>query len=187
MNSASKDFYDRAKNFAKVNSGMLVVIHTTPDPADAERENRILVDWFTYLSVRGLTSTLASFQNILGGAGKAVTLPCENPEMFDPGYVAPVHKWRKPEPKKGERTRNIGALVAATKASLKAAKPYGDKGRVRTPEEIADDGLTPQQRATKWLAEYQENPPPIPVFSDEMKKELRINRNFDPPMSRAAE
>lgn len=181
MSQGSNEYYNRAKNFLKVNPGMAVTVLTNPDPIDAEHQQRIMVDWFTYFAARDLHAVLENCDRILNGAGKAVTFPCDSPEMFDPSFVMPQHRWRRVVVDKGPQTRNIGEVLKATLESLKAAKPYGDPGRVRSPDEIADDGLMPQQRAEKWLAEYKNNPPPMPVFSDEFRRRGHAKPTKDAP------
>lgn len=167
MNSDSINYYDRARNFVKVNPGMAVSVHSTPDAADAEREKRIMVDWFTYFVERDLQGVLANCERILGGQGKGVTFPCDNPEMFDPSYVTPRYKWSKVAPSEGVRTRDIQAVHKRAVEALRAAKPKGAR-------DMPSRRQAPVQSPDEWLADYQANPPPIPVFSDEFR--ARFNR-----------
>lgn len=166
MNNASNEFYQRAKNFLKVNPGMAAVVHTVPDAADAERESRIKVDWFTYFLERGYKGVLANCERILSGQGKAITLPCESPEMFDPSYAAPRYKWNQQEASQGTRTRDIAELHAETLRQLRSATPRGQRKASQLPQE-------PQQSPQEWLDAYQANPPPLPVFSDEFKRRVQ--------------
>jgi len=168
--NGSNDYYQRARNFLKVNPGMAVAVHTTPDAADAEREHRIMVDWFTYFVERDLQGVLANCERILGGQGKGVTFPCDNPDMFDPSYVAPRHKWHKVAPQPGVRTREIKDLHERTLAALRAAKPKGAK-------DIRQRAVGPVKSPQEWLNDYIANPPPIPVFSDEFRGRLDQNGN----------
>lgn len=167
MNQGSNDYYNRAQNFLKVNPGMAAVVLTNPDAADAERQHKIMVAWFTYFSERGLKGVLANCERILSGAGKAITFPCDDPEMFDPSFVMPRHKWHKVEPDRGPRTRNIAELHQRTMAALRSAKVKGAKPEREKPQ---GPTMTPQE----WLNDYQANPPPIPVFSDEFKRKLGL-------------
>lgn len=166
MNQASAEFYNRCRAFLRANQGMAAVVHANPEQADMARELRIRDEWFTYLHEKGLTSTLATWQFILKGGGKAITVPCDSPELFDPSYVAPRHMWREPKPADQPRTRDIAAVLARTKAELAASKP---RGRANVPTRPSEPVKPPQD----WLDEYQANPPPIPVFSEQFKASMR--------------
>ena len=169
MNQGSNDYYTRAQNFLKVNPGMAAVVLTNPDAADAERQNRIMVAWFTYFSERGLKGVLDNCQRILGGAGKAITFPCDDPEMFDPSFTMPRYRWQKPAPVEGTRTRDIAELHKRTMASLRAAKPKGAR-------DMPEREQAPVKPPHEWLEDYQNNPPPLPVFSDEFRRKYIENR-----------
>lgn len=174
MNAAAENFHQRVKDYAKANAGMMFVIHAKPEPQDRVREDASRKAWFAYLSVNGLTGTLSTWQFILNGSGKAITVPCEKPEWFDPYYVAPVGGYRDPsEPSQRPRV-DVSRVVQRTMASLRAAVP---KGRQPVP---ADHLREPEKTPAEWLAEYQANPPPIPVLSDEAKEKFGIRPPITP-------
>lgn len=160
--NGSNEYYQRARNFLKVNPGMAVGVHTTPEAENAEREKRIMVDWFTYFVERDLQGVLANCERILNGQGKGVTFPCDSPEIFDPSYVTPRHKWHKVAPSEGVRTRDIQAVHKRAVDALRAAKPKGAR-------DMPQRHHAPVKSPDEWLGEYQANPPPMPVFSDEFR------------------
>lgn len=165
MNHASAEFYKRAVGFLQVNPGMSVVIHAKPDPDSARRENEIRLSWFTYLTVRDLNSTLKTWRAILGGGGKSITVPCEDPEIFDPSYCAPAYGYRDPEPPSQDERKDISVAVGNTLRELRAAVPKSGVGRVPAPK-------GPEKPPAEWLRDYQANPPPIPVLSDAARKKF---------------
>lgn len=163
MNAAAANFHQRIKDYARANSGMAFVIHAKPDPQDRAREDAARKAWFAYLAANDLTGTLSTWRFILNGGGKAITVPCEKPEWFDPSYVAPVGGYRDPsEPGQASRG-DVSRVVQRTMASLRAAVP---KGRQPVP---ADHLRDPEKTPKEWLDDYSANPPPIPVLSDEAK------------------
>lgn len=170
--NGSNDYYQRARSFLKVNPGMSAAVHANPDPVDAEREKRIMVDWFTYFVERDLQGVLANCERILNGQGKGVTFPCENPEMFDPSYVTPRHKWHKVVASDGVRTRDIQAVHKRAVDALRAAKPKGAR-------DMPQRHHAPVKSPDEWLGDYQANPPPIPVFSDEFRYRMGISRSAE--------
>ena len=82
----ANDFFDRARAFIAVNPRLVYVIYTTPQQSNLERENAARAAWFAYFEERSMKETLRLCRSILGGGGKAITLPCEKPEMFDLNY-----------------------------------------------------------------------------------------------------
>lgn len=165
--NGSNEYYQRARNFLKVNPGMAVAVHTAPEVENVDLEKRVMVDWFTYFVERDLQCVLATCERILAGQGKGVTFPCDNPEIFDPSYVTPRHKWHKVERQGGTRTRDIAAIHQRTVAALKAAKPRGTK-------QVPERDRSPVKSPDEWLDDYRANPPPIPVFSDEFRARYRL-------------
>lgn len=163
----SENIHERIKAFFKVNPDMACAILSTPEPADAAENEAMKVEWFTYLAVRGHTKALDTWRMILNGGGKAITVPCARPDLFDPSYVAPAQKWRDPNRvvKQSERG-DLSALVENTMESLRNAVPKGQK---RQPKPKTEQ-ISPAQ----WLEDFKANPPPIPVFSDEFKRQMRI-------------
>lgn len=82
------EFFTRFAKFARANPDMLVAIEANLNPAQFPAEADIAQNWLAYLDARGYRSEAALVRGILGGGGKAVTFPCEKPEIFDPAYVA---------------------------------------------------------------------------------------------------
>lgn len=176
MNPASEQFYQRFLAFQKANPGMVHVVRGDQDP-------EIVKAWFTYFHTKGQTGTIDLFRKLLNGNG-VVQFPCKHPQHFEPSYIAPAHSWREPSEARQSRG-DVSHVVERTMASLRAAKP---KGRQPVPpSHIAPPAKTPQE----WLDEYQANPPPIPVFSDEFRAKMRLPYRDDddserPPATGAA-
>lgn len=181
MNNASAEFYKRSRAFLLANPGMAVVIHATPAPDNAAFERHSKQAWFTYLRDKGLHSTLDTWRFILSGGGKAITVPCENPELFDPSYVLPAldKRWREPQPSDHPRTRDIRGVLDRTKESLRTAKPRGSK-------ELPEAERKPEKSPQEWLNDYVANPPPIPVLSDAFRKAMNLPPSRPSPDYREA-
>jgi hypothetical protein len=168
MNHISADYHKRAAAFVRANHDMTAVVHAKPEASEVQRENAIKVAWFTYFQARGMESTLQTCRFILNGGGKAVTFPCERPDLFDPSYEVPRHSWRDPDGAVRSQERgDVSAVVKSTLASLRAANVRGAKPAPPRPQYATQ---SPQE----WLDGYQDNPPPIPVFSDDFKRKLGL-------------
>ena len=163
----SENIHERIRSFFKANHDMACAILTTPEPADAAENEAMKIEWFTYLAVRGHTRALDTWRMILNGGGKGITVPCARPDLFDPSYVAPAQKWRDPNRvvKQGERG-DMSRVIETTLDSLRNALPKGQKRQTKPKVE--------QIPPAQWLEEYKANPPPIPVFSDEFKRQMRL-------------
>ena len=175
MNITREQYHQRVLDFHRANRDMAFMVHGKPQPGgDWQREDAARKAWFAYLTINGLTGTLNTFRHLLN-EGKAVMFPTEKPEWFDPSYVAPVHGYRDPtEP--GQQARgDVSRVVQETLASLRAARP---KGRQPVPPaHLREPTKTPKE----WLDEYQANPPPIQVLSDEARSKFGL-----PPPDEAA-
>jgi hypothetical protein len=82
----SDEFYAKAKGFLKLNPAMTFVIETRPQ-TDVARHERARAQWLDYCDREGLRSTAATWRFIWAGGGKAVTVPTEDPGVFDLSYV----------------------------------------------------------------------------------------------------
>ena len=154
MNQVSEQFYQRYLAYQRVNPGMVHVVRKGDDD-EAVRA------WFTYFQVKGQTGTLRLFKQLLDEK-KAVQFPCRLPELFEPSYEPPKHQWR--DTSTGEVSRgDVSRVVQGTLASLRNAVP---KGRPPVPKSHL---VEPVKSPDQWLADYQANPPPIPVLSDEAR------------------
>jgi hypothetical protein len=154
MNQAAEQYHQRALAFQRANPGMVFVVRGDESSAQVRA-------WFTYFHTRGQTGTISLFRQLLNNKG-VVQFPCEKPEHFDPSYEVPRHQWRAPEDAPQSR-RDMSRVVERTMASLRAAKP---KGRQPVPR---DHLAEPVKSPHEWLEDYQANPPPVPVFSDEFR------------------
>jgi len=163
----SDNIHERIRSFFKVNPDMACAILTTPEAADAADNEAMKVEWFTYLAVRGHTRALDTWRMILNGGGKGITVPCARPDLFDPSYLAPAQKWRDPNRAvKQDERRDVSAVLDRTMDSLRNAVPKGQKRQ----EKPKAEQISPAQ----WLEDFKSNPPPIPVFSDEFKRQMKI-------------
>lgn len=163
MNPASEQFYQRFLSFQRANPGMVHVVRGSDQP-------EIVRQWFTYFHTKGQTGTIDLYRQILSGNG-VVQFPCISPEHFDPSYETPRYQWREPDGQRVSRG-DVSQVVHSTLNSLRNAKP---KGRQPVPKShLAEPVKTPAE----WLDDYQDNPPPIPVLSDEARaKFMRRDRD----------
>jgi hypothetical protein len=81
----SQKFYDKAKSYMKLAPDATFIIWSNPTE-DAERQTRARAMWLSYLEHEDLHKTAKTFKTIWGGAGKAVTVPSEDPRTFDLRY-----------------------------------------------------------------------------------------------------
>jgi hypothetical protein len=76
------------------------------------------------------------------------------------------------------RTKQAGlAHARETMQQLRAAIPWGEEGKVDAAkaQEPADEiGLSPAQKAEKWLREYSADAKPLPMLSDSARKALSL-------------
>jgi hypothetical protein len=176
MNQAAEQYHARASAYVRANPGMHVMVRGNAKGEDRQRQKEIAAAWFTYFHVRGQTGTIATFRSILNGAG-SVMFPCDCPTLFDMSYVPPVHVWREPQGASDSRS-DVSHVVERTLDSLRRAVP---RGRKPVPK---DHLKAPEKTPSEWIADYQANPPPIPVFSDEFRDKFGLPRK--PPRTEAA-
>ena len=81
----SKKFYDKAKSYMKLAPDATYIIWSNPTE-DQERQTKARAMWLDYLDAQGLRQTAKTFKSIWGGSGKAVTVPSEDPRVFDLSY-----------------------------------------------------------------------------------------------------
>ena len=165
MNPASEQFHQRAAAFNRANPGMIYVVRKGQDDESVRA-------WFTYFNSRGQVGTIDLFYKLLNEK-HPIQFPCRLPEHFEPGYEAPRNQWRDPSSGEIVSRGDVSAVVESTMASLRAARPRGRQPV--PPEHLKPPEKTPQQ----WLNEYQANPPPVPVFSDEFKARLAKRDRFE--------
>lgn len=164
MTAASDEFYARCKSIMKAAGGGFI-IYAKPDPADEVR-NQIAADkWLAYLASKGLDKTAAVWRQILSGGGKAITVPFEDPELFETGYVNPypVPRWNPPPVIRARG--NVSQQVERAKQSMRAYKPKREKW-----EPVPEPLVSPHE----WLAQQEANPDPIPMLSDAMREKLGL-------------
>jgi hypothetical protein len=82
----SDKFYTSAKGYLKVNPSMAYVIWSNPTE-DQDRQMKARAMWLEYLEQNGLHKTAKTWKSIWAGAGKAVTVPAEDPGVFDLRYM----------------------------------------------------------------------------------------------------
>jgi hypothetical protein len=164
MNQAAEQYHQRALAFHRANPSMVFVVR-------GGDHTRQVQSWFTYFYSRGQTGTISLFRQLLNGKG-VVQFPCEWPELFDPSYVAPTHQWQAPEDRPQSR-RDMSRVVDQTLHSLRNAVP---RGRQPAPKDhLKEPELSPQE----WLAQYRDDPPPIPVLSDEARAKMGLHQPRD--------
>lgn len=101
----SAKFYDKAKSYMKLAPDAAYIIWSNPSE-DHERQKKARAMWLDYLEHEKLAITAKTFKTIWGGAGKAVTVPAEDPRVFDlryhPEQNAPTSsygaRWRARDP-----------------------------------------------------------------------------------------
>ena len=102
----SDEFYANLKSYVKINPSMMFVIWSNPTEA-IDRQTKAKAMWLDYLEDQGLYKTAKVWKSIWGGNGKAVTVPSEDPRIFDlryhPDQDAPrtsygAHRQAKPTP-----------------------------------------------------------------------------------------
>jgi hypothetical protein len=85
----SKKFYDKAKSYMKLAPDATYIVWSNPTE-DTERQTKARAMWLDYLDAQGLQQTASTFKAIWGGNGKAITVPSEDPRVFDLSYH-PAH------------------------------------------------------------------------------------------------
>lgn len=166
MNQAAEQYHQRAAAFVRANPGMYVMVRGNAKGEDRQRQKEIAAAWFTYFHVRGQAGTIATFRSILNGNGP-VMFPCECPTIFDPSYEPPAHVWREPNGQAESRS-DMSHVIERTLDSLRRAIP---RGRQPVPKDhLKEPEKTPQE----WLNDYRDNPPPIPVLSDEARAKFGV-------------
>lgn len=81
----SDEFYANVKSYIKINPSMMFIIWSNPTEA-VERQTKARAMWMDYLEAQGLHTTVKVWKAIWNGEGKAVTVPSEDPHIFDLGY-----------------------------------------------------------------------------------------------------
>ena len=81
----SDEFYTKVKGYLKLNPGMTYIIWSNPTE-DHDRQTRAKAMWLDYLEAKGLKHTASTWKMIWGGGGKAVTVPTEDPTIYDLTY-----------------------------------------------------------------------------------------------------
>ena len=81
----SDEFYTKVKGYVKLNPSMTYVIYTNPTE-DHDRQTKAKAMWLDYLEAKGLKNTASTWKFIWSGGGKAVTVPTEDPMIYDLTY-----------------------------------------------------------------------------------------------------
>lgn len=97
----SDELYTSAKGYLKVNLSMAYVIFSTPSE-DHHRQTKARAMWLDYLEAKGLDKTAKTWKSIWAGAGKAVTVPAEDPRVFDLRYHPAQDAPRRPYEARGQ-------------------------------------------------------------------------------------
>lgn len=82
----SAKFYDKAKSYMKLAPDATYIIWSNPTE-DHERQKKARAMWLDYLDSQGLKQTARTWKAIWAGAGKTVTVPSEDPCVFDLRYM----------------------------------------------------------------------------------------------------
>jgi hypothetical protein len=80
--------------------------------------------------------------------------------------------------------QKVLAHARDTMQQLRAAVPINEKGKVDAAKAVEPEdekGLSPGEKAEKWLAMYSANPPALPKLSDATRRAMGL-----PPLSEAA-
>jgi hypothetical protein len=81
----SEEFYTKVKGFAKLNPQMMFIIESVPKE-DQARQEKARAAWLDYLAANNLKGTVSTWKFIWAGGGKAITVPAEDPRIFDLKY-----------------------------------------------------------------------------------------------------
>jgi hypothetical protein len=82
------DIYEAMRFYVQKFPNDTVVLESKPDdPSTIRFQREVRNDWFAYLDRKGLKHTRSTWELILRGYGKALTLPCANPDEFDKEYA----------------------------------------------------------------------------------------------------
>ena len=79
------EFYKNAKGYMKINSTMTYIIWSNATE-DVERQEKAKLLWLNYLDAKDMRLTAKVWKSIWNGAGKAITVPSEDPRTFDLRY-----------------------------------------------------------------------------------------------------
>jgi hypothetical protein len=162
-------FYDRWTAWRKANGGRFnYSIATNPEPEDKQRAEKAKRLWLYYLESNGYKATASTWRNIWAGAGKGVTVPCEKPELFDPTFEYPSDAWQDiSHPSRVSRS----AVSSAVDRARIAARAYKPESRGPTPPEHLRE---PVDAPFDWMRGAEEDRPPIPVLSDQLRSKLGL-------------
>ena len=100
-----EELHEKMKSYLKTNPQLAFVIMTSPNE-DHARHNKAKVAWLAYLDANGLKKTASTWRMIWNGGGKAVTVPTEDPCIFDMKYNPDYNAPRRPYGARG-RARDI--------------------------------------------------------------------------------
>jgi hypothetical protein len=81
----SDEFHASVLKFFRQNQSLAYVIYSNPT-ADVDRQIAARAQWLDYLESKNLTGTAKTFKAIWNGGGKAITVPTEDPTIFDLSY-----------------------------------------------------------------------------------------------------
>lgn len=110
----ANDFQLRCLSYMK-SVGRGYIITGKPRPEDKRANDAAADAWFCYLNRMGLSELAKTWRYILDGCSRSITVPCEKPELFDPGYEAPL----RPPPWRGvQNARDVSPIIR--KASVEA-------------------------------------------------------------------
>ena len=79
------EFYANVKSYTKMNPSVMFIIWSNPSE-NHERQTKARAIWLDYLESQGLHTTAKVWKAIWNGIGKAVTVPSEDPRIFDLSY-----------------------------------------------------------------------------------------------------
>ena len=91
----SEEFHTKMKGFVKIHPQMMFIIESVPKE-DHARQEKARAAWVEYLTANNLRNTVSTWKFIWAGGGKAVTVPAEDPCIFDLKYHPQQDAPRKP-------------------------------------------------------------------------------------------
>jgi hypothetical protein len=156
------EFIKRSLSMAKAAGGG-VAIYTNPPAGSFADNERMANEWLFYFESVGLWGLAATCRGILSGRGKAISVPCEKPELFDLTYVPPsvAPSWRG-EQAGGRDASSVASRLGVSQSMVKAARA------ARRPEE--PEAVNPVEAARAWLADPRNRSLEGVAFSPEMRR-----------------
>jgi hypothetical protein len=163
-----KPFTQQFSDYYKQNRDAVFVWKAHMDDAEEKkRADRVLSAWLVYLEERGHYATLRTWKFIADGGGRALTFPCEEPEIFDITYT----RSERPAARYEERAPNPDRVARKQIADkVPEAAPSTRPPRDKRCSDYEVEAARPQT-AKELGEEFQREKPPI---SDSLRAKIAL-------------